>query len=626
MSPSRTPSSPAWRVRSWTALCRLAVVLACAALPAGVHAGLVERSFLPLAAPPPNWLPTSASDVACGVAARGDGLVAVGGWTRQSVFLVDARDASAPRLVCEFRLSADICGMAFEGDSLWVGGDDAAASVNGLIRLDLPADPFNDCFTGASAVPGVLSGVSPNVFSHAGRPHALVVNRWGYPNRVVDLDASTAVGEWIPADPNALMADSTVTTLADGRRLAAVAAQKTGAYVLDLADPSSPRVLARFDWTYSAPDVDGNPATPDGCDRNGDGDWLECGESGRNGDGRRLNFAVQAAIAEVGGVAYLLTIDGNLGGSLRVWALDDVLAFCAGEANSNCPVDAELNNASGPPWPGVDAVPLAAFFQRDACPLAPAGMFVSGDVVFVAYHEDGVHAIDLAAQGLPASAVGGRPFEMTELAWLDTMPGDSDTVLENYPCHVLGVADGCESQNADWNPTPCQPSPPGDAAFRVVRNAGLRGVTAVDWTGCRLYVADQGTPDGDGLPAPEHEGLPPGLRILEFEPLPDVTGASLRVRRDAAMPQALELTWEAGARGVVREHRVHRGTLPILARGYDHECVARSTGGSVLLQDQVLPASTSHYYLVGCACDGSASDVGADSLGMPILPSPAPCP
>ena len=104
---------------------------------------------------------------------------------------------------------------------------------------------------------------------------------------------------------------------------------------------------------------------------------------------------------------------------------------------------------------GRGRAPPARRVPRGSVPARPVGSARRGLDLFVAYADAGAHVINLAAQGLPPAAAA-TSVAMFPMASYDTLPADSDTVLENYPCHPLGLADGCESANVDWPPTPCQ--------------------------------------------------------------------------------------------------------------------------------------------------------------------------
>lgn len=620
MKPARysPPARPRGRARA-------VALVACAVLaPAFSEAALEQRSFLQLQAPPVNWVPSSGgTEHVSVVVSRADGLVFVGGLNLKVVHVVDARNAASPRLVCRLDALDIVDGLALDGNVLLVAGSDVDADEDGLQWTLLPADPFTQCPSAPTAIPGVESALTPNLFMAGGRRCILVSNRAGFPVRILDAATRAVIGSWAPADPTIQLADASVLRLASGQVVAAVAAVRGGAFVLDVTDPARPVALAQFDWTFEPPDFDGDPGTVDGCDRNGDGDTLECGEMGRDGDGRRLNFCTRAVLLESAGVPYVATIDGSLAGHVRLWSLEDILATCPGEGA--CPTDNGMGTADGPPWPDVDVVPLVAWYQVDACPMAAENLEVVGDMLFVANYEAGAHAIDLSAQGLPPAALAA-PFELEPLASFDTLPGNSDTILENFPCHPTGVAEGCESVNMDWQPSPCGSPPPPGAAFRVVRNAGLRSATDVSWSGCRLHVSDQGTPDADGTTT--HAGRPQGLFILGFsaEGLPEVAPDSLLVSRDAADPGALRLDWEPAS--LVEDYRVFRGVLPPDGlRGYDHPCLAASAVPSAILAGQVTtnPATPlpDYYYLVGCSCDTGTATLGANSLGDPRPPGAA---
>jgi hypothetical protein len=272
----------------------------------------------------------------------------------------------------------------------------------------------------------------------------------------------------------------------------------------------------------------------------------------------------------------------------------------------------------------VDLVRPLAYYQLETCPISVTDLVARDGVLLVAYAEEGVRYVDLTAQGLPSTGSGNVPFELVASSAFDTLPGDSDTVLENYPCHPVGLSDGCESLNEDWNPSPCLS--PGDpaAAFRVVMNAGFRSASAVDWSGCRVYVTDQGTPDADGLPHPSHVGAPQGLWVFDFAP--DV-GWSLRVERTQGDATSLTLEWDAPS--MTTDYQVHRGTISALrATGYDHECLARTTTIPFERQDQISDPVTprpNYYYLIASECVINGS-VGRDSFGVERPGSPTACP
>lgn len=644
---------------------RLLIASIVVLVPIGVaHATLGPRSFLELAEQPINWRPSETSMIpmpfaVADVVSRPDGLVFVAGWERDKVYVVDARDPDVPVLVTEILMpnESDTCGLALDEtlNRLWIGGDNAwnpAIGDNGLYWADLPPDPFDPLATWTpTRVMGVESGVTPNIFVGTdGRRYILTVARpcqhpstmMPLPPRIVDItDPGSPVvvpsGTFSFSNPRTRIGDASVYTTSSGQILAAVAATFGGVFVYDLTSfPASPPVLlAHFDWTYTAPDFDGDPATMDFCDRNGDGDFLECGEPGRDPDGLLYNSASVAAFTEVDGQLLLVTADTKLAGHVRVWAWSDIVSTCPGEMTCPDDVDCLPSIPNCPPiaapapcppnaWPVVDVVRPLAYYQVDKCPLGVNDLIARGAVLLIAYAEDGVHYIDLASQGLPSTAVGSTAFEMVASDWFDTLPNDSDTILENCPGHVPGMNDGCQSANADWPAGSCSSSTDPAGNFRVVMNQGLRSASAVDWSGCRVYVSDQGTPDSDELPHPSHVGQAQGVWVFDFAA--DI-GPSLRVTRAAANPTSITLDW--GGLPMTPQYQVHRGTLDALRiSGYDHACIDRTPLIPYEAPDQISDGITvrpDFYYLIASECSIEGS-LGRNSRGDERPGSPTPCP